>query len=95
MHRGIQWSSSSIPPSQLTAPVAPTTMEENPNRSKTLLMPSPFPGMDPYVEIPDWFPCLHDCLIFGILESLQLRLPESYYAQSTQRVWLEWLSRLR
>ncbi len=52
-------------------------------------MPSPFPGMDPYVESPDWFPCLHDCLIFGILESLQLRLPESYYAQSTQRVWLE------
>ncbi len=52
-------------------------------------MPSTLPGMDPYVESPDWFPCLHDCLIFGILESLQLRLPESYYAQSTQRVWLE------
>ncbi len=52
-------------------------------------MPSPFPGMDPYLESPDWFPCLHDCLIFGILESLQLRLPESYYAQSTQRFWLE------
>jgi hypothetical protein len=28
-------------------------------------------------------------MIFGILESLQGRLPESYYAQSTQRVWLE------
>ena len=52
-------------------------------------MPSPFPGMDPYLESPDWFPCLHDGLIFGILESLQSRLPESYYAQSTQRVWLE------
>ncbi len=49
-------------------------MEENPNRSKTLLMPSPFPGMDPYVESPDCFPCLHDCLIFGILESLQLQI---------------------
>jgi len=45
--------------------------------------------MDPFLESPDWFPCLHDCLIFGILESLQARLPESYYAQSTQRVWLE------
>ena len=32
-------------------------------------MPSPFPGMDPYLESPDWFPCLHDGLIFGILES--------------------------
>jgi hypothetical protein len=52
-------------------------------------MPSPFPGMDPYLESPDWFPCLHDSLIFGILESLQARLPSSYYAQSTQRVWLE------
>ncbi len=52
-------------------------------------MPSPFPGMDPYLESPDWFPCLHDSLIFGIMESLQARLPESYYAQSTQRVWLE------
>jgi Protein of unknown function (DUF4058) len=52
-------------------------------------MPSPFPGMDPYLESSDWFPCLHDSLIFGILESLQARLPEPYYAQSTQRVWLE------
>ena len=52
-------------------------------------MPSPFPGMDPYLESPDWFPCLHDGLIFGILESLQARLPAPYYAQSTQRVWLE------
>jgi hypothetical protein len=45
--------------------------------------------MDPYLESPDWFPCLHDSLIIGIMESLQARLPESYYAQSTQRVWLE------
>jgi Protein of unknown function (DUF4058) len=52
-------------------------------------MPSPFPGMDPFLESPDWFPCFHDSLIFGILESLQMRLPEPYYAQSTQRVWLE------
>ncbi len=27
-------------------------------------MPSPFPGMDPYLESPDWFPCLHDGLIY-------------------------------
>jgi hypothetical protein len=26
-------------------------------------MPSPFPGMDPYLENPDWFPGLHDNLI--------------------------------
>jgi hypothetical protein len=52
-------------------------------------MPSPFPGMDPYLESPDWFPCLHDGLIFGFMEALQSRLPEPYYAQTTQRVWLE------
>jgi hypothetical protein len=52
-------------------------------------MPSPFPGMDPYLESPDWFPCLHDSLIIGILESLQPRLPAPYYAQTTQRAWLE------
>ena len=42
-------------------------------------MPSPFPGMDPYLEIPDWFPDLHDGLIFCLKESLQNLLPESYY----------------
>jgi len=52
-------------------------------------MPSPFPGMDPYLENPDWFPCLHDSLIIGIMGSLQSRLPGLYYAQSRQRVWLE------
>ncbi len=26
-------------------------------------MPSPFPGMDPYLESPDWFPDLHGSLI--------------------------------
>jgi hypothetical protein len=52
-------------------------------------MPSPFPGMDPYLENPDWFPCLHDSVIVGIMGSLQVRLPEFYYAQSRQRVWLE------
>ena len=26
-------------------------------------MSSPFPGMNPYLENPDWFPGLHDSLI--------------------------------
>ena len=52
-------------------------------------MPSPFPGMDPYLENPDWFPCLHESLVVAIMGSLQVRLPEFYYAQSRQRVWLE------
>src|SRR5690242_15063405 len=56
-------------------------------------MPSPFPGMDPYLESRDWFPCLHDSLITFIMESLQARLPETYYAQSSQRIWLEYSRR--
>jgi hypothetical protein len=53
-------------------------------------MPSPFPGMDPYLENPDWFPDLHGSLITFGKEMLQRRLPEPYYAQSEQRVWLEY-----
>ncbi|MFI5458620.1 MAG: DUF4058 family protein [Isosphaerales bacterium] len=56
-------------------------------------MPSPFPGMDPYLESPDWFPNLHHDLIFCIKQSLRIRLPGSYYAQSDQRVWLEYSRR--
>jgi hypothetical protein len=49
--------------------------------------------MDPYLESPDWFPDLHDGLVFCLKESLQDRLPEAYYAQSSQRVWLEYSRR--
>lgn len=56
-------------------------------------MRSPFPGMDPYLENPDWFPNLHHDLITYIKQTLQSRLPESYYAQSDQRVWLEYSRR--
>jgi len=52
-------------------------------------MPSPFPGMDPYVEHPDVFPCMHNNLIFVLQESLQPRLPEPYYAATGERVRLE------
>jgi hypothetical protein len=56
-------------------------------------MPSPFPGMDPYLESPDWFPDLHHGLIYLIKESLQHSLPEPYFAQSDQRVWMEYSRR--
>jgi hypothetical protein len=56
-------------------------------------MPSPFPGMDPYLESPDWFPDLHGSLIIFMKGALQHSLPESYYAQSSQRVWLEYSQR--
>jgi Protein of unknown function (DUF4058) len=56
-------------------------------------MPSPFPGMDPYLESPDWFPDLHGSLITFMKGTLQQNLPESYYAQSSQRVWVEYTRR--
>jgi hypothetical protein len=49
--------------------------------------------MDPYLESPDWFPGLHDTLIVMIKGMLQQTLPESYYADSSQRVWLEYSQR--
>ena len=56
-------------------------------------MPSPFPGMDPYLESPDWFPDLHGSLITLMKGTLQQSLPDSYYAQSSQRVWVEYTQR--
>ncbi len=56
-------------------------------------MSSPFPGMDPYLESPDWFPGLHGSLIILIKAMLQQSLPEYYYADSSQRVWLEYSHR--
>ncbi len=52
-------------------------------------MPLPFPGMDPYLESPRFFPDLHAGLIFAMKDDLQGRLSEAYYAQCGQRVWLE------
>jgi Protein of unknown function (DUF4058) len=56
-------------------------------------MPSPFPGMDPYLEHPRWFPDLHHDLITSLKGVLQARLPEPYYASSDARVWLEYSQR--
>ena len=52
-------------------------------------MPSPFPGMDPYLEHPRCFHGFHNKLITYIEEQLQPLLPDPYYADSGQRVWLE------
>lgn len=52
-------------------------------------MPSPFPGMDPFLEHPNVFPDLHDSMAVYLRESLQARLPEPYYADVGNRVWVE------
>src|SRR4051794_23297650 len=52
-------------------------------------MPSPFPGMDPYLEDPAIFPDLHDSFITYLREALNARLPKPYFASSNSRVWIE------
>ncbi len=57
-------------------------------------MPSPFPGMDPYLEHPEFFPGLHDRLINYLSEALQAQLPEAYYVDIRSRVWVEYTERV-
>lgn len=52
-------------------------------------MPSPFPGMDPFLDSQDYFPSLHSSMITYLQEILQERLPEGYYATSRERVWID------
>lgn len=52
-------------------------------------MPSPFPGMDPYLEHPDIFPDFHDRFAIYASDAIQPRLPEPYYAALGRRVWIE------
>ena len=48
-------------------------------------MPSPFPGMDPYLEAPDIWPDLHDALAGEIRAELNGMLPAPYYARLEMR----------
>ncbi len=52
-------------------------------------MPSPFPGMDPFLEHPALFPGLHNRLIVRLSEVLQTALPEPYFAEIGERIWVE------
>jgi hypothetical protein len=52
-------------------------------------MPSPFPGMDPWLEGSGFFPDVHHSLIFLLKESLNASLPEGYAAFSNRLVWTE------
>ena len=50
-------------------------------------MPSPFPGMDPYLEGALW-PDVHATLIVGIRAALVAKLPTGYFANIDQYLWL-------
>src|SRR4051794_31039689 len=50
------------------------------SRFRDSIMPSPFPGMDPYLEDPRIFAGLHGRLITYLAEALEAVLPRRYVA---------------
>jgi hypothetical protein len=52
-------------------------------------MPSPFPGMDPWLEAPGQFGDIHDGLIFLLREALNAALPDGYVARGGKLVWVD------
>jgi len=57
-------------------------------------MPSPFPGMDPWLESPALFPSLHTGFIGRLSALLNSILPEPFVAALTTRVYMESSERL-
>ena len=51
-------------------------------------MPSPFPGMDPYLESPSLWADFHLTMIVAIRAELNRLLPEKYVASADRYVWL-------
>lgn len=49
-------------------------------------MPSPFPGMDPYLEHPGLWPGFHNLLIANLADDLSPHLRPRYYVAVEQRV---------
>src|SRR5438477_1706705 len=52
-------------------------------------MPSPFPGMDPWLEDPDVFPDLHESLIYLLKAGINPVLPSGYVATSKNRIYVD------
>jgi hypothetical protein len=52
-------------------------------------MPSPFPGMDPYLEDPKYWGGVHTKLIGSINTVLNRELPEGYFADIEEHIWLQ------
>ena len=51
-------------------------------------MPSPFPGMDPYLENPSGWMGFHNTLIVEMMAALNAQLMPAYYADSEERVYI-------
>ncbi|MGH9320271.1 MAG: DUF4058 family protein [Vicinamibacteria bacterium] len=53
------------------------------------VVPSPFPGMDPYLEHPDLWPDVHNRLIAALGDELSPILRPRYYVALEERTYLE------
>lgn len=51
-------------------------------------MPTPFPGMDPYLERPDLWPDVHNSLITALRDELSPLLRPRYYISIEERTYL-------
>ena len=51
-------------------------------------MPSPFPGMDPYLEAPELWPDFHHELISAIRKRMNLLLRPAYHSMVEDRVYI-------
>lgn len=51
-------------------------------------MPTPFPGMDPYLERPDLWPDVHNSLIAHLRDALAPSLRPKYYVSIEERTYL-------
>src|SRR4051794_26600783 len=52
------------------------------------IMPSPFPGMDPYLEAQPYWSTLHANLITAMQGELKKRVPPTYSVWSDVYIWL-------
>lgn len=51
-------------------------------------MPTPFPGMDPYLEAPALWPSVHSRLIVAIADALAPKIQPKYYVSIEERAVL-------
>jgi hypothetical protein len=56
-------------------------------------MPSPFPGMDPWLERPMVFPDVHLSLVYLLKAAVNAGLPPGYTVSTSNRVWVDVESR--
>jgi len=52
-------------------------------------MPSPFPGMDPYLEHPNLWPAFHNAFIYCLNAAINQKLPQGFASRLEERLVVE------